>query len=447
MNPAASNPASKRNGVSAPGQTRQNFVDAPAVMPGSELQPKILSTEPRTGEPGRPGKRRMISLLGTGVALALTLAGMYYYAFVQSYQSTDDAFIDGNIIDVAPKISGRIDQVLVDDNQEVTKGDLSATIDPRDYDAAVRQKEAALDNARAQALALEASIQQQEAHVITLQATEEADRATAESDRASAGNAATLFRRSRELFAQRVVAHQDLDTARTNAEATQATLDAALKKVAADQAQVKEAGYQVQTYMALLRSVQALILKADANLESTKLNRSYAEILAPGNGRTTNKSVQPGNYVQTGQVLLSLVPADIYITANFKENQIGHMRPGQPVTIWLDSLPTHKFSGHVGSLQAGSGARFSLLPPENATGNYVKVVQRVPVKILFNQKPDTALPLGPGESAIPTVKAQSFHYSIAQLFEIGAALVALLCLLNWRARRSPKTKVRLNGRR
>jgi len=158
----------------------------------------------------------MISLLGTGAALVLTLAGMYYYAFVQSYQSTDDAFIDGNIIDVAPKISGRIEQVLVDDNQEVTQGDLLVTIDPRDYYAAVRQKEAALDSARAQALAVQASLQQQEAHVVTLQATEEADRATAEADRASAGNAATLFRRSQELFAQRVVAPQDLDTARTN---------------------------------------------------------------------------------------------------------------------------------------------------------------------------------------------------------------------------------------
>ena len=266
-------------------------------------------------------------------------------------------------------------------------------------------------------------------------------------DRASAGNAATLFRRSRELFAQQVVAPQDLDTARANAEATQATLDAALKKVAADRAQVTEAGYQVQTYMALLRSMQALIVETEANLESAQLSRSYAEIRAPKSGRITNKTVQPGNYVQTGQVLLSLVPTDIYITANFKENQIDHMRPGQPATIRLDSLPAHKFSGHVDSLQAGSGARFSLLPPENATGNYVKVVQRVPVKILFNQKPDTALPLGPGESAIPTVKAQSFHYSIAQLFEIGAALVVLLCLLNWWAGRSPKTKVRLNGRR
>jgi len=346
----------------------------------------------------------MISLLGTGAAVALTLAGVYYYAFVQCYQSTDDAFIEANIIDVAPKISGRIHQVLVDDNR-VKKGDLLVTIDPGDYDATLRQKQAALDNASAQALAVQATIQQQEAHVNTLQATEEADKATAEADRASAANAASLSKRSQELFARQAVAPQDLDTARANAQATQATLDGALKKVVSDQAQVTEARYQVQTYQALLRSVQALILEAGANVESARLSRSYAEIRAPENGRITNKAVQPGNYIQTGQVMLSLVPSDIYIIANFKENQIGRMRPGQTATIRIDSLPGYSFAGHVHSIQAGTGARFSLLPPQNATGNYVKVVQRVPVKILFDEKPATMLPIGPGESAIPTVVA------------------------------------------
>jgi membrane fusion protein, multidrug efflux system len=145
---------------------------------------------------------------------------MYYYAFVQSYQSTDDAFIEGKITDVAPKIPGRVEKVLVDDIQELRKGDLLVTIDPGDYDAALRQKQAALDGARAQAIAAQASIQQQEAHVNTLHVTEEADRATAAADRANAVNAAALFKRNQELFARRVVAPQDLDTARANAEAT-----------------------------------------------------------------------------------------------------------------------------------------------------------------------------------------------------------------------------------
>ena len=206
---------------------------------------KVLPAEARTGFRPRINRRRMIKYLSMGSTLALTLVGMYYYGFVQSYQSTDDAFIEGKITDVAPKISGRVEQVLVDDNQEVRKGDLLVTIGAGDYDAALRQKRAALDSARAQAVAVQASIQQQEAHVNTLEATEEADRATAAADRANAVNAAALFKRTQELFSRKVVAPQDLDMAKANAEATQATLDAALKKVATDEAQMTEARYQV----------------------------------------------------------------------------------------------------------------------------------------------------------------------------------------------------------
>jgi membrane fusion protein (multidrug efflux system) len=386
--------------------------------------------------------------MSMGFALALTLVCIYYHALVQSYQSTDDAFIEGKITDVAPKISGRVEDVLVDDNQEVRKGDLLVTIDPGDYDAALRQKRAALDSARAQAIAVQAGIQQQKAHVDTLEVIEEADRATAAADRANAVNAAALFKRSQELFARQVVAPQNLDMARANAEASQATLDAAQKKVGTDEAQIKEAGYQVQTYLALLQSVQAQIAEADANLESAKLNRSYAEIRAPENGRITDKTVQRRNYIQVGQVVLSLVPSDVYVIANFKENEISHMRTGQAVTIRIDSLPGQKFDGRVDSIQAGSGARFSLLPPENATGNYVKVVQRVPVKILFDHLPTVGLPIGPGESVIPVVKVQDFRYSVAQWVGIGGAVAVILWLINRWADRSPRKKqVAPDGRR
>jgi membrane fusion protein (multidrug efflux system) len=170
-----------------------------------ESRQKVLSTESRTAEAPGAGRGRTIKLLLMCLAPVMVLVGMYYYAFVQSYQSTDDAFIDGKITDLAPKISGRVEQVLVDDNQEVKKGDLLVTIDPRDYDATLRQKQAALDTARAQATAVQASIQQQLAHVNTLTVTEEADRATAEADRANAVNAAALYKRSQELFARRVV--------------------------------------------------------------------------------------------------------------------------------------------------------------------------------------------------------------------------------------------------
>jgi membrane fusion protein, multidrug efflux system len=366
-----------------------------------------------------------------GSVLTLVLAGMYYYSLIESYESTDDAFIEADVTDLAPKIAGRIDEVLVDDNQQVKRGDLLVTIDPKDYDAALRQKQASLDSFKAQAAAVQATIQQQQAHLQTLESTQESDRATADADRANAINAATLFKRNQELFSRRVIAPQDLDRAKADADSMESTLNAALKKVAADEDQKREAEYQLKTFVALFRSVQAMIAETAASLESARLNRSYAEIRAPASGRITNRTVQTGNYVQVGQVLLSLVPNDVYVIANYKENQIGRIRSGQTVTIHIDSLPGQRFPGHVHSIQAGSGARFSLLPAENATGNYVKVVQRIPVKIVFDRIPQTGATVGPGESVIPTVKIQSFHYSIGQLIGIGAGTVLILCLINW----------------
>jgi hypothetical protein len=162
--------------------------------------------------------------------------------------------------------------------------------------------------------------------------------------------------------------------------------------------------------------------------------------VAPESGRVTHKSVEPGDYVQVGQNLLASIPSNIWVTANFKENQLALMRPGQPVEIEVDALGGRTFKGHVDSVQMGSGAAFSLLPPENATGNYVKVVQRVPVKILFDPIPDVGLPLGPGDSVVPTVKVQDFRYSSLQVM-IAAALTgaAILGALCW-GTRPPKAK-------
>ena len=141
-------------------------------------------------------------------------------------------------------------------------------------------------------------------------------------------------------------------------------------------------------------------------MRQAELNLSYTKIYAAESGRITRKSVEAGNYVQVGQTLLSIVPDNVWVVANFKENQLGHMRPGQPATIRIDAYPDKIFKGHVESIQAGSGARFSLLPPENATGNYVKVVQRVPVKILIDEPPDPHHVLGPGLSVLPEVKVR-----------------------------------------
>jgi membrane fusion protein (multidrug efflux system) len=382
---------------------------------------------------GRRSVRLTLSLMALIPLVAL--AGAFYYARSQGYQSTDDAFIDGHIINVAPQVAGRVDRVLVNDNQTVRKGDLVVVLDNRDFAAATNQKNAALESARAQEGAVQASIDQQIAHVKSLQATVESDQATADASRAQADKAARDFARIQDLFRNKVVSPQDVDAARAANDSAQAQLQANLKKVASDEAQVLEAHATVNTYLALLKSVQAKTEQSGADLQTAKLNESYTEIRAPEDGRVTRKAIEPGNYVQTGQMIFALVPAHVWVTANYKENQIGLMRPGQPVEIGIDALRGQTFHGHLDSIQAGSGARFSLLPPENATGNYVKVVQRVPVKIVFDELPQLGLPLGPGESVVPTVKVQDFRYSpLALIVMAGATAVLMLGVLWFRSR-------------
>jgi membrane fusion protein, multidrug efflux system len=406
---------------------------------------RLPQRPPVREEAARPqGKRGRRSVRLTLLVLVLiplaAIAGAFYYARGQNYQSTDDAFIDGHIINVAPKVSGRVERVLVNDNQTVKKGDVVVALDDRDLAAARKQKDAALDSARAQEGAMQASIDQAIAHVNSLQATVESDQATADASRAQADKAAKDFQRIQDLFRTKVMSPQDLDAARAANDSARAQLQANLKKVASDQAQVVEARATVNTYLALLKSMAAKTEESGADLQTAELNESYTEIRAPEDGRVTKKAVEPGDYVQTGQTLFALVPADIWVTANYKENQIGLMRPGQPVEIEVDALRGQKFHGHIDSIQAGSGARFSLLPPENATGNYVKVVQRVPVKIVFDQVPQTGLPLGPGESVVPTVKVQDFHYSPLALTVLAGATAGLMLLVLWFRSRPKRVK-------
>ncbi len=299
------------------------------------------------------------------------------------------------------------------DNQTVNGGDLVVELDSRDFDAAARQKIAALQSSKAQADAAQAALQQAIAHVKTTQATVESDQATAVADAAQNDKAQNDFKRYEDLFKTKVVSPQDVDQFRAAAKSAQATLDAADKKVRSDEAMVDEARAQVGAYSGLVESVSAQINESDANLATAKLNQSYTRIVAPESGWVTQKSVEPGEYVQAGQNLFALVPKEVWVTANFKEDQIRGMHPGQTVEIAVDALHGQKFRGHIESIQAGSGARFSLLPPQNATGNYVKVIQRVPVKILFDEpiNTGTGLPLGPGESVVPSVEISSPNYS------------------------------------
>jgi membrane fusion protein, multidrug efflux system len=388
----------------------------------------------------RLGKRFIRTMVGIGLVFVVAAAGLYYFAHAASYESTDDAFIAAHSIEVAPKIAGKIESVPVRDNQLVNKGDLLVEIDPRDYDAQLKQKQAAVDSVKSEGEAARASVEQQVANVSSLQATIDQDKADQQASQAQADQTSDDLRREQDLYKTHVVSIQDLVHSQVADRAAEANLDSARKKVAAAEAQLAVGEAQVRTFEALLQYVLAQVQENDANLDSAKLNDSYTKVYAPETGRVTRKSVEPGDYVQLGQSLMALVPSEIYVTANFKENQVKLMRPGQPVEIEVDALGGQKFEGHVDSIQMGSGAAFSLLPPENATGNYVKVVQRIPVKILFNHAPEVGLPLGPGESVVPTVKVQNFYYSPLQLLTVTILVaVAVLAILLW-GTRPPKIK-------
>jgi membrane fusion protein, multidrug efflux system len=388
----------------------------------------------------RFGKRFKPMLVGIGLVLVLAAVGLYFFAQSMSYESTDDAFIDGHITNVAPKIAGRIEKVFIDDNQLVKKGDPIAEIDPRDYDAQLKQKQAALDSTKAQASAAQAAVDQQIATVRSLQATLDQDKADQKASEAQADQTADNLRRQQDLYDHHVVSIQDLINAKDSNRSAEANLDSAKMKVLSAEAQLMAGQAQVRTFAALLQYVVAQQEENEANVEAAQLNDSYTKVFAPETGRVTHKSVEPGDYVQVGQNLLAMVPSNIWVTANFKENQLRLMRPGQPVEIEVDALGGRTFKGHVDSVQMGSGAAFSLLPPENATGNYVKVVQRVPVKILFDSSPDVGLPLGPGESVVPTVKVQDFHYSGFQLLAAAALTGAAILGVLWWGTRPPKAK-------
>ena len=388
----------------------------------------------------RFGKRFKRTLVGIGLVLVLAVGGLHFFAQSMSYESTDDAFIDGHISNAAPKIAGRIDKVFITDNQLVKRGDPIVEIDPRDYDAQLKQKQAALDSTKAQAVAAQAGVEQQIARVKSLQATLDQDKADQRSSEAQADQTADDLRRQQDLYNHRVVSIQDLIRSQDSNRSAQANVDSAKMKVLSAEAQIAAGQAEVRTFAALLRYVLAQEQENEANVETAQLNDSYTKVFAPESGRVTRKSVEPGDYVQVGQNLLALIPSNIWVTANFKENQLRLMRPGQPVEIEVDALGGKKFKGHVDSIQMGSGAAFSLLPPENATGNYVKVVQRVPVKIRFDSVPDVGLPLGPGESVVPTVKVQDFEYSGFQLMIAMALTGAAILGVLWWGTRPPKAK-------
>ena len=292
---------------------------------------------------------------------------------------------------VSPRVPGFVTKLLVQDNQRVKAGDVLVELDPKDYEARVAQARADLATARAQSEQAKAQIAVEEAKAEQQQAAVaavEAEKLRAEAD----------LKRF-EAVETRAVSQSQRDLAQAQARSTTANLEVSRNQAKAAVAQVALSRVSADAAAARVEQAQAL-------LDLAELNLSYTRVTAAVDGRVTMRTVEPGINVQAGQALMALVPEEVWIVANFKETQLAYMRTNQPVTIRIDAYPGHKFKGRVDSIQSGTGARFSLLPAENAVGNYVKVVQRVPVKIVLDEKPDPQLDIAPGMSVEPKVKVK-----------------------------------------
>jgi membrane fusion protein (multidrug efflux system) len=346
------------------------------------------------GKPRRRLRDRPLLILGLGLAVVAVIAGgLLFWLNARQYQSTDDAFVDAHMVRLAPQIAGRVTQVLVNDNQPVTAGQLLVVLDSADLRARV-------DQAEAQAAQAKSQVEGARAQIAVNRAAYQQALADAAAAGAQADNAARDLARYRTLQATNpaALAPQQYDQAQTAARQTAAQRDAAVRAARSRAAQITAAKTQAA---AGEHQAQA----AAAQLQDASINFGYTRLVAPVSGHIAQRTVAPGAYAQPGTQLMAIVPTDVWVTANFKETQLAHMRPGQRVRIRVDACAGEAIWGHVDSIQRGAGQAFGILPPENATGNFVKVVQRVPVKIVFDNPPKDC-PLGPGMSVEPRVKVR-----------------------------------------
>jgi membrane fusion protein (multidrug efflux system) len=337
-------------------------------------------------------RRRRIPLLIVGVlVLAMGAWGVQRYLYSRHHVSTDNAQVDSHITLIAPRISAFVSRILVDDNQHVNIGDTLVILDDRDIKVRLEQAEADLRAAEAavgtrgrdgEAKAQFQATRSQAASVQAAVVAAEADYKKAAAD----------LERYRNLAAQKIISAQQLD-------ATQAAFEAAAANLEGARRQASAAGSQVSASGAAVRSADARLAAAQAAVDNARLQLGYARIAAPTAGVIARRNAESGALVQPGQTLMSIVPdRDVWVTANLKETQLANVRVGDSVEFTVDAYPGRKFSGRVESLSPATGARFALLPPDNATGNFTKVVQRVPVKIAVEQPSDSTHLLRPGMS-------------------------------------------------
>ena len=362
--------------------------------PKSPPDPTRDANEKPTSAPSLRDRLRehwLLAIVGAVVLIAALIGGLLYWLEVRHYESTDDAFVAARSFSVASKVGGYVTDIPVTDNQHVNAGDLLAEIDERDYRIALDQANAQVASANANIANVEAQIESQREQI--KQAEAQLEQAQAQLQFAQEESA-----RAQDLVEKGAGTVQRQQQTRSDLQAQQANTERAKTAVTSAQLGIK-------TLQAQLEGAKAQLEQSQAQLDQAKLNLQYTNVVAAQSGRVVKLSGAKGTFVTAGQSLMMFVPDEVWIVANYKETQLADMRPGQPVEIRIDAYPGRKLTGHVDSVQPGSGTAFSLLPAENATGNYVKVVQRVPVKIVVDNWP-ADLPVGPGMSVVPWTRVR-----------------------------------------
>ncbi|HNE30100.1 MAG TPA: HlyD family secretion protein [Saprospiraceae bacterium] len=379
-------------------------------------------------------RKKILPIVLGAVLLTGLVYGFQKVRYMMTHEDTENSYLEADIVTIAPKVSGYVEKILIEDNQWVKAGDTLFILDNRDYLLRVRQAEAALTNAEANVGLVSANAGAAGANVGTAEANFRASTAGVETTlssvqtaqanvdaaQAKAWQTAQDFSRFAALLPQRAVTQQQydaakaardnadaalqaakaqLETARRQVEVSRRQSDAGERQTSAFQAQAQAAGKNVQV-------ARTLVEQRQIDLDNARLNLSYTVITAPVSGFIAKRSAQPGQLANVGTPLCVIVQdQNLWITANFKETQVSNMRPDQAVQIKVDAYPGKTFNGKIQSIAPATGAKFSLLPPDNASGNFVKVVQRVPVKIVFTDPADPAFPLRAGmsvEVAVPT---------------------------------------------
>ncbi|HET7602607.1 MAG TPA: HlyD family secretion protein [Gemmatimonadales bacterium] len=364
------------------------------VLNGPEVQREQAYVVDDDGA-ARP-RRRFNPWLIAAVIGALVLAwGVKRYIYGRNHESTDNAQVDGHITPIAPKLSAFVARVLVDDNAHVKAGDTLVVLDDRDVRVRLEQAEA--DLATARAAAGTRGVGQAEAQLSSTRASAASAQANVAAAEAAARKADADLARYQGLAEKQIISAQQLDAARAAAEAAHANLDAARRQASAG-------GSNVTAAAANVRAADAKLAAAQTAVDNARLQLSYTVITAPASGVVARRSVEPGELVQVGQQLMAVVPdSGVWVTANLKETQLEHVSPGDSAEFSVDAYPGVTFHGAVQSLSPATGARFALLPPDNATGNFTKVVQRVPVRIAVDNPSAAEHPLRPGMSVEVTI--------------------------------------------